>query len=60
VQFRPGRNSALKDGWRKKKNVIIVLIVDLSYSGERKGAGIVNNPLMWIVDAKGLRTLFSP
>jgi len=45
---------ALKDGWRKKKNVTFVLIVGLSYSGERKGAGIVNNPWMWIDGTKEL------
>jgi hypothetical protein len=47
------------DGWRKRKNVIIVLIVGLSYSGERKDAGIVNNPWMWIDSTKELGSYFS-
>lgn len=28
-----------KDGWKKKKNVTIVLTVVIAYSEERKGAG---------------------
>jgi len=58
VRFRFGGNSVPKDGWRKKKNAIIVPIVVTSYSGGRRGAETVNNPLMWIDNGKKLINLF--
>jgi hypothetical protein len=48
----------LKDGWRKRKNVTIALIVVIRYSEEQKGVEIVKNRWMWIDDAKELDTLF--
>jgi hypothetical protein len=37
-----------RDGWKRRRNDTIAHIVAISYSGERKGAGTVNNRLMWI------------
>jgi len=43
------------EGWMgEEEKRYFVLIVGLSYSGERKGAGIVNNPWMWIDGTKEL------
>ena len=58
MPFQPGGSWELKDGWKKRKNAIIVLIAVISYSGERRGAEIVNNPLMWIDNEKELINLF--
>jgi hypothetical protein len=58
VPFQPGGSWELKDGWKKRENAIIVLIAVISYSGERRGAEIVNNQLMWIDNEKSLSTYF--
>jgi hypothetical protein len=37
-----------RDGWKRRKNATIALIVITSFSGVQKDAGTANNQLMWI------------
>jgi hypothetical protein len=40
-----GSGLELRDGWKRRRNDTTAHIVAISYSGERKGAGTVNNQL---------------